>query len=82
MRVGTPGFIGARLREARAVRGITAAKLSAMTGVSTSVISAYERGHNSPSASKLADLAKALNFKTGFLHASSEPSTGWSSGDF
>ena len=67
MRVGTPGFIGARLREARAVRGITAAKLSAMTGVSTSVISAYERGHNSPSASKLADLAKALNFKTDFF---------------
>ena len=67
MRVGTPGFIGARLREAREVRGYTAARVSSITNISTSTISSYERGHNSPSASRLADLAIALNFKTDFF---------------
>jgi Zn-dependent peptidase ImmA (M78 family)/transcriptional regulator with XRE-family HTH domain len=49
MKVGTPGFVGERLRAARAARGIPAADLAASVGVSRAAVTQYEKGRQSPS---------------------------------
>ena len=67
MRVGTPGFIGVRLKEARESRQLTGAALAELVGVSTGGISAYERGNSSPSPNVMDKLCQALNFKVSFF---------------
>ena len=67
MRVGTPGFVGMRLREARESRQMTGTALAELVGVSTGGISAYERGHTSPSPEVMDRICKALNFKMAFF---------------
>ena len=67
MPLGSPGFVGARLREAREARQMTGASLSALVGITASGISSYEKGHNSPSPDALDRIAKALNFKIAFF---------------
>lgn len=48
MRPGTPGFNGARLREAREARGLSTVDLERLLGVSRQSISQYELGRQSP----------------------------------
>ncbi len=67
MRLGTPGFVGARLREAREVRGLTTIALAEMTGVSRQAISQYEKGRSSPSPDVLVSLARVLNVPETFF---------------
>src|SRR5437879_1030581 len=61
MNVGTPGFNGERLIEARMARGLTAVALSEMVGVSSQSISQYEKGKQSPRPEVLGIIASRLN---------------------
>lgn len=64
MKLGTPGFVGERLRQAREVRGISASALSEIVGVSRAAISQYESvAPNSPSPSPdvMRTLSRVLN---------------------
>lgn len=67
MRVGTPGFSGGRLREAREVRGLQGVFLAELIGVSPQAISQYENGKSSPSPEVLSKLARSLNVPERFL---------------
>ena len=67
MRVGSPGFVGDRLRQAREVRMLTAEALSSMIGMAPSTVSSYENGHTSPSPDVLDRIAHVLNFKGDFF---------------
>lgn len=64
---GIPGFVGARLREAREVRDVTAVGLSGRIGVSAQTVSSYERGRSSPSPSVLAAIASELRLPETFF---------------
>jgi Zn-dependent peptidase ImmA (M78 family)/DNA-binding XRE family transcriptional regulator len=48
MRLGTPGFIGTRLRESREAYGLSATALAEMVKVSKQAIYQYEKGDDSP----------------------------------
>lgn len=61
MKAGTPGFISARLREAREARGLTAISLAEMVGVSRQAISQYEIGVGSPRPEVLKRISSVLN---------------------
>src|SRR3712207_3322857 len=61
MRPGTPGFIGARLRESREARGMTASALAEIVGVTRAAISQYENGHQSPAPAVMRSISAALN---------------------
>lgn len=66
-RNGTPGFTGSRLREAREARGLTAASLADVTGVSRQVVSQYEHGVTAPSIETLISIAGTLNVPIDFF---------------
>jgi len=61
MKLGTPGFAGTALREAREARGITASSLSDLLGVTRSAVSQYELGIQSPRPEILERICSALN---------------------
>jgi Zn-dependent peptidase ImmA (M78 family)/DNA-binding XRE family transcriptional regulator len=61
VRSGTPGFVGARLREAREVRSLTLVALSEIVGVSAQSLSQYESGRSSPSPAVFERIAAAVN---------------------
>jgi Zn-dependent peptidase ImmA (M78 family)/transcriptional regulator with XRE-family HTH domain len=64
MRVGTPGFVPARLVEARAARRISSQKaLAALISVSPGSVSKWESGTHFPDASALAALANQLKVR-------------------
>jgi len=65
--VGSPGFNGKRLREARVARGISGADLSVLVGVSRGMVFQYEKGDASPSPDKLYSLASALGVPVDFF---------------
>ena len=67
MPIGTPGFEGVRLREAREARQMTATALADLTGITSAAISLYENGHNSPSPQVLKKLAALLRLKPEFF---------------
>ncbi len=67
MRVGTPGFDGARLRQAREARQVSGVALAAMLGVTRASISNYEKGWQSPSPEILTRLSQVLNLKPSFF---------------
>lgn len=67
MRVGTPGFSGHRLREAREARGLTAVSVSELAEVSVQAVYHYESGRMSPSPDVLEKLAVALNLPPVFF---------------
>ncbi len=48
MRSGTSGFVGARLREAREARELTAIALADLIGVTRQAVSQYESGIQTP----------------------------------
>lgn len=64
---GTPGFSGARLREARIARGLSAASLAEIAGVTRQLISQYEHGQTAPTPDTLYLLAARLNLPPDFF---------------
>lgn len=72
MRVGTPGFIPDRLKEAREARGFSITQLAELLAVSKSAISSYERGETSPSPEVVALFSARLNFPKMFFLSSPE----------
>jgi Zn-dependent peptidase ImmA (M78 family)/DNA-binding transcriptional regulator YdaS (Cro superfamily) len=78
MRVGTPGFIPARLEEARAARRMkTQKELAEILGVKPSAVSRWESGETAPEAESLSAIATALGVRREFflrpIHTSSRP---------
>lgn len=68
MRVGTPGFVPARLTEARAARRIFSMKeLARMLGVSPASVSRWETGLQTPEVEVLAELASVLRVRREFF---------------
>jgi Zn-dependent peptidase ImmA (M78 family)/transcriptional regulator with XRE-family HTH domain len=59
--IGTPGFIGQRLAQAREARGLTAVALSEMIGVRSANISYYEKGKQTPSPEVMDRISQVLN---------------------
>lgn len=64
---GVTGFNGARLIQARSVRGLTQASLSAITGYSRPSISKWESGDQLPEAIAVSQIAKALGVSDHWL---------------
>ena len=67
MTVGTRGFIGERLLEAREARGMSMAELAGIVEVSRAAISLYEKGQTTPQAKVLIGLANTLNVPVQFF---------------
>jgi Zn-dependent peptidase ImmA (M78 family)/DNA-binding XRE family transcriptional regulator len=67
MRIGTPGFVGARLVEAREARGLTATSLAELIGINSQNISQYERGKQSPSPEIMDKICEKLNLDKRFF---------------
>lgn len=67
MRLGTIGFEGQRLVEAREARGLTSTSLAEMLGVSTTTISQYEHNKTSPSPEVMEQIADKLNIPKDFF---------------
>jgi Zn-dependent peptidase ImmA (M78 family)/transcriptional regulator with XRE-family HTH domain len=67
VRIGTPGFDGARLREAREARSLTATALAGLAGVSKITVSHYENGMFAPSPETLERIADTLNLPVEFF---------------
>ena len=61
MSIGTAGFVGARLRQAREARGLTLVALADLVEVSAAAISQYEKGEHTPRSETLAKLSLHLN---------------------
>lgn len=73
MRPGTLGFVGARLREAREARGITAIALAQRIGVSRQVISQYENGLATPSPDVMERITQQLDLPVAFFRRPISP---------
>ncbi|MBI5970984.1 MAG: helix-turn-helix transcriptional regulator, partial [Deltaproteobacteria bacterium] len=67
MRPGTPGFIGARLKEARESRGMAAITLADLLGVSRQAISQYENSTQSPRPEIMERIVKLLQLPHHFF---------------
>lgn len=61
MNVGTPGFYGERLTEARLARGLSAVALADVVGVTPQSIYQYEKNKQNPRADVLDAIASRLN---------------------
>jgi Zn-dependent peptidase ImmA (M78 family)/DNA-binding XRE family transcriptional regulator len=72
MKVGTAGFIGERLREAREARGLTAISLASIVGTSRAAISQYEQGVQSPRPEVMEKICKTLRMPDSFFVAARE----------
>jgi Zn-dependent peptidase ImmA (M78 family)/transcriptional regulator with XRE-family HTH domain len=75
MRVGTPRFIGARLREAREARGMTCQQLASHLGVTRSSVSNYENNIQTPSPDVLQHLVGVLGLPTHYYTRQIPPQT-------
>ena len=67
MKLGSPGFIGTRLKEAREARGISATALAELIDVSKQAISQYENNHKTPGPDILDKISDQLNFPKPFF---------------
>lgn len=67
MKPGTPGFIGARLREAREARYLSAIALADLIGVSRQAISLYENGIQTPRPDVMEAIIKVLKLPDQFF---------------
>jgi Zn-dependent peptidase ImmA (M78 family)/DNA-binding XRE family transcriptional regulator len=67
MKVGTPGFVGKRLREAREAYGFTASAMTEWLGVTRQAISQYENGSSSPSPEVLDIICSKFPLKRQFF---------------
>lgn len=72
--IGTPGFIGERLAQARVARGLTSIALAEVLGLSSSSnITLYESGRQTPSSDVLDRIVDTLNMpRDFFLHEITE----------
>lgn len=73
MKPGTPGFEGARLREAREARGFTAVSLAELVEASAQSVSRWEHGENSPSPETLQAVAEKLNLPLAYFTYPARP---------
>lgn len=67
MKRGTPGFVGARLKEAREARGLSATALAEILGVSRQAVSQYENEQQSPRPEIMARIEQVLNLPPSFF---------------
>lgn len=67
MKLGTPGFVGSRLREAREVRNVTGVGLAEIADIRPQSVFEYEAGRSTPSPRVVAALATALNVPEHFF---------------
>lgn len=65
--IGTPGFVGARLAQAREARGLSATTLAELLGIKSANVSNYEHGKQSPSPDVMQRIATVLNQPTTFF---------------
>lgn len=83
MTVGVPGFVGARLAEARRARGMSAVDLASMVDVSAQSISKYENDHQSPRIETINSIARTLKMPQPYffrpMHASDTKPVFWRS---
>jgi transcriptional regulator with XRE-family HTH domain len=71
-----PGQVAATLiRQARREAGVSQAELGRLTGIHSSVLSAYEHGRRQPSVAALARIASACGQELRIDHPSAERST-------
>jgi transcriptional regulator with XRE-family HTH domain/quercetin dioxygenase-like cupin family protein len=73
---GAPGGLGGRLREIRAVRGMSVRELARRAGCSASLVSQVERGVTTPSAGVVYSLANELGISLDFLFGAGDVETG------
>jgi transcriptional regulator with XRE-family HTH domain len=59
--------VGARIRQARAMRGVSQVDLSARIGITFQQLQKYEKGANRVSASKLVAISDALDVDTSYF---------------
>ncbi len=67
MKLGTPSFVGARLREAREARGLTAVTLAELLGVTRAAVSLWETGNASPHPDIMHKIADKLKLPVPFF---------------
>lgn len=67
MNLGTSGFVGGRLRQARNARGISATAMADLMNITSASISLYERGESSPQVELLARIADTLDLPMSFF---------------
>lgn len=65
--IGSPGFLGERLAQARAARGLPAVALAELIGVASSNITLYEQGRQSPSPEVMDRISGKLNMPRDFF---------------
>jgi Zn-dependent peptidase ImmA (M78 family)/transcriptional regulator with XRE-family HTH domain len=61
MNLGTPGFSGRRLTEAREARGLSGTSLAELVGINSANISQYEHGKQSPSPDVMDRICEKLS---------------------
>ena len=69
---GTPGFIGARLKEAREARGLSATALADLLGVSRQAVSQYENDQQTPRPEIMRSIESILKLPPAFFWRSPE----------
>jgi len=67
MKRGTPGFVGARLKEAREARGLTATALSEILRVTRQSVSQYENEQQTPRPEVMRKIEEVLNLPPAFF---------------
>ena len=65
--IGTPGFVGARLAQARMAHGMTSVTLASLLGVGTPNITLYEQGRQSPSPEVMERILGTLRMPRDFF---------------
>jgi Zn-dependent peptidase ImmA (M78 family)/transcriptional regulator with XRE-family HTH domain len=73
MRIGTSGFVGDRLREARAARGLSGVDLAAMIGVKPQMVSLYESQKSTPSPQVMNLICMRLGFASEYFMRAAPP---------
>lgn len=76
MKPATLGFIGARLKEAREARYLTAIALSDLIGISRQAVSQYENGIQSPRPEIMKKIADILQLPVSYFRYPNEIETG------
>ena len=72
MKVGTPGFCGERLIEAREARGLTSVGLADILSITSGAITNYEKNRQSPRPEIMQLISEKLNLPVGFFLESGE----------
>lgn len=67
MRLGTPGFVGARLTEAREANGLTQIALADLLQITRQAVSQYEAGESSPSPDVMRRISEKLDLPIRFF---------------